>query len=105
MVLQGWWKSRRDERARGPRARSLMAERLEGRAMLAAVVPGPFTRPAGLPAATEPTAYFDVTTGELEIDPVGLDISLFNFTYNTEVANITGASPGSRLFRHGFLDR
>ena len=94
MVLPGWWKRRHDERARGRRPGALAAERLEGRAMLAAVSPGPFTRPAGLPAATEPTAYFDVTTGELEIDPVGLDLSLFNFTYNTEATNITGASPG-----------
>jgi hypothetical protein len=69
-------------------------ERLEPRALLATVSAGEFTRPIGLPAATEPTAYFDVTTGELELDPAGLDLSLFNFTYNTAVANITGASPG-----------
>jgi len=94
MVLPGWWKVRRDERAPGQRAAALAAERLEGRAMLATVSAGPFTRPVGLPAATEPTAYFDVTTGELEIDPVGLDLSLFNFTYNTEATNITGSSPG-----------
>jgi hypothetical protein len=69
--------------------------------MLAAVSAGEFTRPAGLPAATEPTAYFDVTTGELELDPAGLDLALFNFTYNTEVANILGSTPGPFLYPFG----
>jgi hypothetical protein len=83
-----------EERGRGRRPGTLAAERLEARAMLATVSAGAFTRPAGLPPATEPTAYFDVTTGELELDPVGLNLSLFNFTYNTTATNITGASPG-----------
>lgn len=78
-----------------------MLERLEPRAMMAVVSPGPFTRPAGLPAATEPTAYFDVTTGELELDPVGLNLALFNFTYNTEAVNISGATPGPFQYPYG----
>jgi hypothetical protein len=87
-------KRSQEERGRGRRPGTLAAERLEARAMLATVSAGAFTRPAGLPPATEPTAYFDVTTGELELDPVGLNLSLFNFTYNTTATNITGASPG-----------
>lgn len=73
--------------------------------MLAAVPAGAFTRPAGLPAATEPTAYFDVTTGELELDPAGLDVALFNFTYNTEATNITGTSPGPFRYPTGTVQQ
>jgi hypothetical protein len=69
--------------------------------MLAAVSAGEFTRPAGLPAATEPTAYFDVTTGELELDPAGRDLALFNFTYNPDGGNILGTTPGPFLYPYG----
>jgi len=86
--------SPRERPRAGSRRSGPALERLEPRTLLATVSAGEFTRPAGLPAATEPTAYFDVTTGELELDPAGLNLSLFNFTYNTAVANISGTSPG-----------
>ena len=38
---------------------------------------------------------------ELQIDPVARNISLVNFTYNTEVANITGTTPGPFVFPGG----
>ena len=86
---------------RRSRRRRISIERLEPRAMLAGLVAGEFSRPAGLPAATEPTAYFDVSTGVLQLDPTGQDISLVNFTYNTEVANILGTTPGPFVFPSG----
>ena len=105
MVLPGWLKGRRDEQIRRRRVGTLAAERLEVRAMLATVSAGEFTRPAGLPPATEPTAYFDVTTGELELDPAGLNLSLFNFTYNTTATNITGATPGPFRYPYGTVQQ
>ena len=86
---------------RRSRRRRISIERLEPRSMLAGLVAGEFSRPAGLPAATEPTAYFDVSTGVLQLDPTGQDISLVNFTYNTEVANILGTTPGPFVFPSG----
>ena len=90
---------------RRSRRRRISIERLEPRAMLAGLVAGEFSRPAGLPAATEPTAYFDVSTGVLQLDPTGQDISLFNFTYNTEVANILGTTAGPFVFPSGTVQQ
>jgi len=59
--------------------------------------------PAGFAAATEPTAYFDVATGVLQFDPVGHNVNIVIFTYNTEVANITGSTPGPFVYPSGTL--
>ncbi len=77
------------------------AEPLEPRAMMAGDTGGGYSRPDGLPPASEPTAYFDVSTGVMQLDPVGHNLSLVNFTYNTEVANITGSSPGPFVYPAG----
>jgi autotransporter-associated beta strand protein len=58
------------------------------------MAPGAFVQPAGVPVASMPTAYFDVTTSSLQLDPAGYDLSLFNFTFNTSVANVTNSTPG-----------
>lgn len=89
--------------ARRDRAADRPVERLEPRSMLTAAPGIEFSRPVGMPAATEPTAYFDVATGELQIDPAGRNLSLVNFTYNTEVANISGSSPGPFVFPAGTI--
>ena len=79
------------------------AERLEPRALMT-VSPGTeFSRPAGFAAATEPTAYFDVATGVLQLDPVGHNVNIVIFTYNTEVANVTGSTPGPFVYPSGTL--
>ena len=86
---------------RGGRSRSLVMEPLEPRALLTATPGAEFFRPLALPQAVEPTAYFDVTTGVLQLDPVGRNLALFNFTYNTEVANIGPSTPGPFVFPAG----
>ena len=91
----------RPGRSRSRRRPLLTAERLEPRAMMTASPGSEFSLPAGMAAATEPTAYFDVSTGVLQIDPAGRNLSLVNFTYNTEVVNITGSSPGPFVFPAG----
>jgi hypothetical protein len=63
--------------------------------------PGAFTLPAGLAPATSPTAYFDVNSGVLQLDPAGLDISLVNFTFNEEVANVSVTTPGPFIYTGG----
>ena len=89
-------------RSRSRRRRNHLAgERLESRAMMTASPGTEFSRPAWLAPATEPTAYFDVSTGVLQIDPAGHNLSLVNFTYNTEVVNISGTSPGPFVFPAG----
>jgi autotransporter-associated beta strand protein len=39
-------------------------------------------------------AYFDTTTGRIQIDPKGWNLSLFNITYTTGTVNTTGTTPG-----------
>ena len=90
---------RRSDRHRAQPA----AERLEPRALMT-VSPGTeFSRPAGFAQAAEPTAYFDVATGVLQFDPVGHNVNIVIFTYNTEVANITGSTPGPFVYPSGTL--
>ena len=91
----------RPARSRSRRRPILTAERLEPRTLMTASPGTEFSLPAGMATATEPTAYFDVSTGVLQIDPAGHNLSLVNFTYNTEVVNITGASPGPFVFPAG----
>jgi hypothetical protein len=91
----------RSARPRRQRRAPLAGERLEPRALMTVSPGAEFARPAWLQAATEPTAYFDVSTGVLQLDPVGRNLSLVNFTYNTQVANITGSSPGPFVFPGG----
>ncbi|MFM7183562.1 MAG: FG-GAP repeat domain-containing protein [Planctomycetota bacterium] len=86
---------------RTARACTPVVEPLEPRALLTATPGIEFFRPVGIPAATEPTAYFDVSTGVLQMDPVGHNISLVNFTYNTKVENILGATPGPFVYSAG----
>jgi hypothetical protein len=63
--------------------------------------PGAFVLPAGLAPATTPTAYFDVNSGVLQFDPVGRDVSLVNFTFSPEVANVSITSPGPFVYNSG----
>lgn len=56
----------------------------------------------GLPGAV---AYYNIVTGELSIDPKGLNISLFNFTYTHGSSNISGTGPtgsGPLMFSCGY---
>jgi autotransporter-associated beta strand protein len=76
------------------------AQRIKVADVTALVTPGQFVQPSGTTAASVPTAYFDVATGVLQIDPAGRDLSLFNFTYNTSVANVTDSTSGP--FTYGF---
>ena len=46
-------------------------------------------------------AYFNVTTGQLQIDPRGWDLSLFNFTYTTGTTNPSGSTPGPFVYASG----
>ena len=85
------------------RAAAPAIERLEPRALMTVTPGAEFSRPIGLPAATEPTAYFDAASGVLQIDPAGSNLSLVNFTYNTDVANVNGASPGPFVYSSGTL--
>lgn len=78
-----------------------VVEPLEPRALLTASPGVEFARPAGIPAATEPTAYFDVSTGVLQMDPVGHNLSIVNFTYNTVVENVLGSTPGPFVYSAG----
>ena len=96
-------KNRPDRRRSGLRRTHPTAERLEPRALMT-VSPGTdFSLPAGFAPATEPTAYFDVATGVLQLDPVGRNVALVNFTYNTDVVNISGSSPGPFVYPVGTL--
>ena len=91
----------RSPRPRRTRRAQLSGEQLEPRALMTVSPGAEFSRPAWLAAPTEPTAYFDVSTGVLQLDPVGHNLSLVNFTYNAQVANITGSSPGPFVFPGG----
>ena len=79
------------------------AERLEPRALMTHSPGTEFSLPAGFAPATEPTAYLDVATGVLQLDPVGRNVALVNFTYNTEPVNISGSSPGPFVYPSGTL--
>ena len=46
-------------------------------------------------------AYWNTQTGELQIDPKGWNVSLFNFTYTTGTVNTTGSSPGPLVYASG----
>lgn len=46
-------------------------------------------------------AYFNVTTGQLQIDPRGWNLSLFNFTYTTGTTNVTSSTPGPFVYASG----
>jgi hypothetical protein len=52
----------------------------------------------GLPGAV---AYWNTQTGELQIDPKGWNLSLFNFTYTTGTVNTTGTTPGPLTYATG----
>lgn len=52
----------------------------------------------GLPGAV---AYWNTQTGQLQIDPRGWNISLFNFTYTTGTVNTTGSTPGPMTYASG----
>lgn len=60
-----------------------------------------FSRPSWLPAATTPTAYFDVSTGVLQLDPAGRNLSLVDFTYSPTGKNVNASSPGPFVFPQG----
>jgi hypothetical protein len=65
------------------------------------LAPGVFQQPAGTSTPTLPTAYFDVSTGVLQVHPAGRPLSLFNFTFNASVANVGLTTPGPFLFVGG----
>jgi len=46
-------------------------------------------------------AYWNTQTGQLQIDPKGWNISLFNFTYTTGTVNTTGSTAGPLLYATG----
>jgi len=46
-------------------------------------------------------AYWNTQTGQLQIDPKGWNISLFNFTYTTGTVNTTGTTPGPLTYASG----
>jgi len=45
-----------------------------------------------LSSGTSPVAYFNISTGELQLDPKGRDISGFSFKYGSTVSGTTAAS-------------
>jgi hypothetical protein len=51
--------------------------------------------------ATGAVAYWNTQTGELQIDPKGWNMSLFNFTYTTGTVNTTGSTPGPLTYATG----
>ena len=52
----------------------------------------------GAPGAV---AYYNVNTGQLQIDPKGWDLSLFNFTYTTGTVNVQPGGSGPLLYASG----
>lgn len=46
-------------------------------------------------------AYWNVNTGQLQIDPKGWNISLFNFTYTTGTVNTSGSTAGPLVYASG----
>jgi len=46
-------------------------------------------------------AYWNVNSGQLQIDPKGWNISLFNFTYTTGTVNTSGSTAGPLLYATG----
>ena len=46
-------------------------------------------------------AYFNITTGQLQLDPRGLNISLFNFTYTTGNTNVASTKAGPFRYATG----
>jgi hypothetical protein len=52
----------------------------------------------GAPGAV---AYWNVNTGQLQIDPKGWNISLFNFTYTTGTVNTSGSTAGPLVYASG----
>ena len=52
----------------------------------------------GAPGAV---AYWNVNTGQLQIDPKGWNISLRNFTYTTRTANTSGSTAGPLVYATG----
>ena len=52
----------------------------------------------GAPGAV---AYWNVNTGQLQIDPKGWNISLFNFTYTTGTVNTSGSTAGPLVYATG----
>ena len=52
----------------------------------------------GAPGAV---AYWNVDTGQLQIDPKGWNMSLFNFTYTTGTVNTSSTTPGPLVYPTG----
>ena len=46
-------------------------------------------------------AYWNTQTGQLQIDPKGWNISLFNFTYTTGTVNTSGSTAGPLVYATG----
>jgi hypothetical protein len=45
--------------------------------------------------------YFDTTTGQMQIDPKGLDLTTVIITYTTGTTNVTGTNPGPFVYPTG----
>jgi len=54
---------------------------------------------SSLSSGTNPVAYFNWQTGELQIDPKAKDISAFTFNYGTNT--VTGTTPGPYTYAFG----
>jgi autotransporter-associated beta strand protein len=52
----------------------------------------------GLPG---PVAYYNVDTGQLQIDPKGWNLSQIVFTYTSGTVNVTGLTPGPLVYASG----
>ncbi|MFM7243415.1 MAG: PEP-CTERM sorting domain-containing protein [Planctomycetaceae bacterium] len=53
---------------------------------------------AGSPGAV---VYWDTTTGQMQVDPKGLDLTTLIITYTTGTVNVTGTSPGPFVYPSG----
>jgi len=91
----------RSARPRHQRRAPLAGERLEPRALMTVSPGAEFSRPVGLPAPTTPTAYFDVSTGVLQLDPVGRNLSLVDFSYSPTGKNVGETVHGPFVFPQG----
>jgi len=63
---------------------------------VARVQAGAFTQPSGLPVATVVTAYLDIATGNLQMNPVGRNIS--SFIFNANIINPNASTPGPFVY-------
>jgi hypothetical protein len=59
------------------------------------------TTTAGMNGTTGAVAYFNTQTGVLQIDPKGLSLTTFIFTYATGNSNVSASTPGPFVYPTG----